>query len=59
MRMGEEKVKQSESNAIPAAEHESSNPDIEKAVFQHIKENDQKQWKNSDTNQSQNLAEDY
>lgn len=59
MRMGENKVNQNESNAIPATEQDSTIPDIEKAVFQHIKENDQKQWKNSESNQSQNLAEDY
>jgi len=59
MQMEEAKVNQSESNAIPASENDTSAPDLEKAVFKHIKENDQKQWKNSETNQSQNLADDY
>ncbi len=59
MQMGEELVKQQESNMIPASEQENTNPDVEEAVFKHIKENDQKQWKNSDANQSQYLADDY
>ena len=59
MLMGEEKVKQNEANAVPASEQDNSIPDIENAVFNHIKENDQKQWKNSESNQSQNLADDY
>ena len=28
-------------------------------LFERIKENDKKQWKNSESNQTQNLAEDY
>ena len=37
----------------------ANNQDMEKAVFERIKENDQKQWKNSESTQSQNLADDY
>ena len=59
MQMAENKVNQNESQAIPASQQEKSPPDIENAIFQHIKENDQKQWKNSESTQSQNLAEDY
>ena len=57
--MTESKVKQKESQAKPANQEEEKLPDIENAIFQHIKENDQKQWKNSESNQTQNLAEDY
>ena len=59
MQMTESKVKQKESQAKPANQEEEKLPDIENAIFQHIKENDQKQWKNSESNQTQNLAEDY
>lgn len=52
-------VKHSQSDMIPAQEEQSSSQDMEKAVFQRIKENDQKQWKSSEPNQDQNLAGDY
>lgn len=51
--------KQNESNAIQGSQEESDVSDIEKTLFERIKENDQKQWKNSDANQTQNLADDY
>jgi len=52
-------VKHAESEAAPAAEDNQSIQNMEKAVFERIKENNQKQWKNSESNQSQNLADDY
>ena len=53
-------VKHTQSNAVPATDdHTTNNQDMEKAVFERIKENDQKQWKNSESSQSQNLADDY
>ena len=52
-------VQHNQSQALPAAEDNSINQDLEKAVFERIKENDQKQWKNSETNQSEALADDY
>lgn len=52
-------AKQNETQSLPANEQDNNIPDIEKAVFEHIKENDKKQWKNSETTQSQNLASDY
>lgn len=51
--------KQNETKTIPASDDKTNIPDIEKGVFERIKENDQKQWKNSESNQSPNLAEDY
>ena len=44
---------------MPSAEDNSINQDLEKAVFERIKENDQKQWKNSEQNQGEPLADDY
>ena len=52
-------VQHSQSQAVPTAEENSINQDMEKAVFERIKENDQKQWKNSESNQNQSLADDY
>lgn len=53
-------VKHNQSNAVPSTEDNTqNNHDMEKAVFERIKENDKKQWKNSESVQSQNLAEDY
>ena len=55
------KGKQNESQAIQASQPQTEeNPqDMEKAIFQHIKENDQKQWKNSESSSDVNLAEDF
>ena len=53
-------VQHHQSNAVPASEDTTAdNHDMEKAVFERIKENDQKQWKNSESSQAQNLADDY
>lgn len=53
-------VQHNQSNAVPSAEDRNmNNQDLEKAVFERIKENDQKQWKNSESSQSNSLAEDY
>lgn len=55
----EAKGRQNQSNQIQASQEESAPQNLEKAVFEHIKENDQKQWKNSESNQASNLAEDF
>ncbi len=53
-------VQHNQSNAVPSTEDRSANnQDMEKAVFERIKENDQKQWKNSEQNQGDALADDY
>ena len=52
-------VQHNQSQAIPSTEDNSINQDLEKAVFERIKENDQKQWKNSEQNQGEPLADDY
>ena len=52
-------VQHNQSQAVPTTEDNSINQDMEKAVFERIKENDQKQWKNSEASQSDSLADDY
>ena len=59
MQQSDAKGKQNQSNQIQASPEESSPQNLEKAVFEHIKENDQKQWKNSESKQPSDLAEDY
>ena len=59
MQQSQAKGKQNQSNQIQASQEEAAPQNLEQAVFQHIKENDQKQWKNSETNDSSNLAEDF
>ena len=52
-------VKQAQSEAIPAAEAKEKMPDMEDALFEHIKEQDKKQWKNSEQNQDIDYSQDY
>ncbi len=59
MQMAEGRGHQNESNAIQSTQDDQTPQNLEKAVFEHIKENDQKQWKNSESQQSTNLAEDF
>ena len=59
MQAADAKGHQNQSNQIQASQEESSPQNLEKAVFEHIKENDQKQWKNSEPENTSNLAEDF
>ena len=59
MAQGTAKGHQTESRSIQASQSESNTKDLESAIFEHIKENDQKQWKNSEAQQSSDLAEDF
>lgn len=52
-------VKQAQSEAIPAAEAKEKLPEMEDALFEHIKEQDKKQWKNSEQNQDIDYSQDY
>ena len=52
-------VRHSQSQAVPSVEENQDVQNMEKAVFERIKENDRKQWKNSESNQTSNLSEDY
>lgn len=51
--------KQNQSSTTQVSENQEEIPNMDKALFKHIKENDQKQWKNSETPQNQNLSADY
>ena len=55
------KVNASQSNTQlnPISDMQNNLLDMENSLFEHIKENDKKQWKNSDDVSTQNLAEDY
>jgi hypothetical protein len=44
---------------MPAAESNEKMPDMEDALFEHIKEQDKKQWKNSEQNQNIDYSQDY
>jgi tetratricopeptide (TPR) repeat protein len=59
MQQTDAKGKQNQSNQIQASPEESSPQNLEKALFEHIKENDQKQWKNSESKGPSDLAEDF
>ena len=59
MQQSEAKGKQNQSNQIQASQDETPSQNLEKAVFEHIKENDQKQWKNSESKTPSDLAEDF
>ena len=52
-------VRHNQSQAVPTTQENSINQDLEKAVFERIKENDQKQWKNSEAKQGESLSDDY
>ena len=52
-------TKQNEAEAIPVSTNETSVLDMENEIFETIKENDKNQWKNSETQQTQNLANDF
>ena len=57
--MSSAKGRQREKKSIQAQNNKNENPDIEDAVFEHIKENDKKQWKNSESTEPQDLSNDY
>ena len=45
--------------SVQAKTDKHENPDLEKSIFEHIKENDKKQWKNSESTEPQDLSKDY
>lgn len=51
---------ESEAQMLPSSDSDFSDfNDLEKTVFERIKENDTKQWKNSETIQTNDLSKDY
>ena len=59
MQMVESNVKKSQATANPAVDNQNKQPEVEDALFEHIKENDQKQWKNSESDQNTDYSNDY
>jgi tetratricopeptide (TPR) repeat protein len=59
MEMAQGVVKQNQSSTTQVQEEKEELPDLDKALFKHIRENDQKQWKNSEPTTSQNSADDF
>ena len=59
IQISQEASRQNQSSAVQGAQDKSENDDMEKSIFEHIKENDQKQWKNSETVSTQNSADDF
>ena len=59
IKMYQTEVKQNQTEAMPAAESNEKMPDMEDALFEHIKEQDKKQWKNSEQNQNIDYSQDY
>ena len=55
----EDSARQNQSNSVQGNQDNSDKNDLEKSIFEHIKENDKKQWKNSEQTSSQNPADDY
>ena len=45
--------------SVQAKSDKNNNPDLENSIFEHIKENDKKQWKNSESTEPQDLSKDY
>ena len=59
IQLAEESVQHKEANSIPTSEQKNPVPEMEKSVFDRVKENDKKQWKNSETDKVQDLSDDY
>ena len=59
IQVSEDSARQNQSSAIQGSQDKSEKDDMEKSIFEHIKENDQKQWKNSEPNASQASANDF
>lgn len=62
IQQAQKELSQSAQNEIqqsPSVKEENPHSELQDAVFEHIKENDQNKWKNSQQPQSQNSAEDY
>ena len=59
IRQAEVQVQQSQSQSSPSTEEENYNNEMDNSIFERIKENDKRQWKNSESNQSLDLSQDY
>lgn len=59
IRQAEVQVQQSQSQSSPSTEEENYNNEMDNSIFERIRENDKRQWKNSESNQSLDLSQDY
>ncbi len=50
---------QKEGQSFEGSQNDKTQDEMEKAVFEHIKENDKKQWKSNEETPQRNLADDY
>ena len=58
-KMSSTEGKEQEKESIQASNEKNGDPDVENSVFEHVKENDKKQWKNSESTEPQDLSNDY
>lgn len=54
-----QKVKEGEQEMLPSSEDDNSESQMEKSIFNRMKENDRKQWKNYDVPDKNNSVIDY
>lgn len=54
-----QKAKEGKQEMIPASENKDSESDVEKTIFNRMRENDQKQWKNYENQEKNSSVIDY
>ena len=59
IQIAEDSARQNQTSSVQGKQEREEHPDMDNSVFEHIKENDQKQWKNSEQTSSLNSADDY
>lgn len=59
LQMIEANIRQNESNIIPSNQNDSDENSLDNKIFNHIKENEKKQWKNPEKESEMDLSKDY
>ena len=59
LQMIETSVWQNENNIIPATQNDSDEDSLDKKLFKHIKENEKRQWKNTEIEYEPDFSKDY
>ena len=59
LQMIETSVLQNENNIIPATQNDSDEDSLDKKLFKHIKENEKRQWKNTEIEYEPDFSKDY
>ncbi|MCR5613809.1 VWA domain-containing protein [Treponema sp.] len=54
-----QKAREGQKEMMPAVENQDSESDVEKTIFNRMRENDQKQWKNYESPEKNNSVIDY